>query len=244
MPLIVNKLVDNIPPELAQAATITNNIVKAGQVVTDSDTGILLEKFANAKVSQVGTIVLDYVEFYLENINIPSKGASNLKNRVSDELRNLSSGFRKPFGTEITDTNELESAFPRGSTFYGVRLDHVYVNYNENIKTATTDILGENGQIIEVLGNGTIGLTFTGLLAGINKYQQDTIKLRQLKALFRQKKAISLNAIHLNSTYNINKIMVDDWNFVENEEYGNLTEFTINARVLEERPFITVSEEL
>jgi len=197
----------------------------------------LLEKAAEFKISQLGTPVLDHVTFFTDILGVNTtsgaynKKALNTLQNKTNELKAKGEYVAKYYEQEI---KRLDQVFKfkentQNPNFYSVMLDNIYITITRPRNIVKTQVIGEDFTVKEFIGNGDYMIIFTGILSGSNQYQTDVKRLKQLDALFSLKKSIKVNSIFLNNYFNILNLVIEDYNFSQRTDYGNLTDFSITA---------------
>lgn len=216
-------------------------VIGTSRALVGTDYENLLEKIADIKISQLGTPIIDHVTFYIDDLSTnPTEGSTNVKrsniiNKTIDKLK-----------TRIQyDENAYKLLYARISKLWGKDVnilqytcDDVILTVNRPQKIVETTINGLDYTTKQFISLNDYQLTFDIKLAGFNRYQEDTIAIDKLNLLFSQKKAIKINSIYLNNIYNIKEIVIKDFTFQQEREYGNMTSLSVTAVSHDSSPVI------
>lgn len=211
-----------------------NNQISSGIRTINTDYANLVEKMADVKVSSLGTPVFDHVTFYLDGFsNNPNAGSDNKKGiskvNILNSTINNAKNIQNSYFQKKRQFEKLINAFSTGTELYSISFDLIFINVTQPLINVRTMVAGEDGTVKETTANDDFYITFNGMLAGSNQFQEDTKKLKQMNALFGMKMPINVSSIYLNNTFGINKIVAENVDYEQDTTYSNITNFTITA---------------
>jgi len=220
--------IDSIGDVFSNTKYLTGDVINA----TNTDVQNLIQKFTDFKLSPLGTIVLDHVTLYVNSTETLASGSSVYKN---NKLNNVNDTLIDIGNTKTLELERLKQAFslkkPAAGTppYYSVLLDHVFITVSRSKHIITDIAQGIDGTIKQMWNNGDYNISLTGLIAGSNKYQTDTKKIKKLNALLSLSQNVQVDSIYLNTIFDIFDISITEFDFTQSADYSNITEFTINS---------------
>ncbi len=168
----------------------------------------LASTFKNARISDLGTPVIDYVELSFE--------IANLLLTEKDGTRYIREGVPQ----EQVSQELIES--------YKVHLNNVELSVNSVNNITRTSINGMAGTFKEFYNKGDYLISLTGSLIGANMFQNDMKNLNNFAKLELRNSSIDIKSKFLNDTFNIFSVVMTDWTFTLSKEYNNVVDYTIS----------------
>jgi len=224
---------DSYPQVITELANKVLNQGQRSQIIKVAQTNYvdLLEKFTDPRISQLGSVVLDHVTFYISDVidTFNTTGNSVKKgNKFGSKLTEYKNEF-----TYIADTKQNEykrlSSWWNGEKTITITLDNIFITVNRTPNIITTLVKGDEGSFKQYTNKGDYQITFSGTLAGTNEYQGDVDKIRRLSSLFSLSNTIKVSSIYLNNIYGISDIAITSFNFDQDTKFSNLDNFNITA---------------
>lgn len=125
-------------------------------------------------------------------------------------------------------TQESTNTSDNGSGFNALRIDTVLIELTQIKNVVATAVAGANGTIKEYIGDGDYQIKIRGFIesGGMNKYPKTDVGI--LSLYLQAPVPIKIISDYLR-TFNIDKIVVLDYNFPQTEGRRNLQFFEINA---------------
>ena len=181
---------------------------EAYKKVDKINTPDLVSSVKNARFSDLGTPVIDYVElsFQIKNLLLTEKDGSRY--------------IRE--GVPQAQVKQLETEM------YKIRLDNVELSVNSVNNITRTSINGMNGTFKEFNSKGDYLISLSGSLIGANPFQNDIQNLNNFAKIELKNENLNIKSKFLNDTFNIFDVVLTDWTFTLSKQYNNVVDYTIS----------------
>ncbi len=107
-------------------------------------------------------------------------------------------------------------------------LTTVLMTVSQQRNIVTTVIQGRNGSIKEFINEGDYQISLKGAIVGIDAYSYPTVEMRDLLELLQVQSALDVVSDFLR-LFDVNNLVVTDYNFPQQEGYQNVQLFEINC---------------
>ena len=177
------------------------------------DINKLQNSFNNAKFSNLGTPVVDYVELALYE---------DLEGRVGIPLTPNSSIIGNSIKSGIS--NQI---YQHGINENVLHLNEVNVTTNMTMNIIRTSVNGRNGTFKEFYNQGDLLITLSGSLTGPIAFQNDIQNLNNFSRLYLGNQRFNIKSNFINDTFNVFDVIMSDFTLTLNDEYNNVVDYTI-----------------
>jgi len=191
----------------------TTSAVEATKITAKTNANVLADRLRNAKSSNLGTPVLDYVELTLyEDLSTTNNRDSVFaSNRILSTVKNAVNEIKHQHGINVKT----------------LHLNEVEVSVNQTFNIVRTAINGVNGTFKEFYNSGDFIITLNGSLTGLIAHQNDLQNLTNLSRLAFANKRFDIKSDFVNSTFGVNDVVMTDFSVTLNTDYSNVVDYTI-----------------
>lgn len=192
----------------------------------------LFKKINDLKLSSVGTIQLDHITLYVDDLYDPSAKPNTIFQGIQKDGELTRSTSLKD---KVMNTPKVMSALDRlgkktfGNSKYEVVLLGAYINVSKSKVYSSKTIVGMDNPVDQLISNGQYKIAINTRIVGNNPYQSDMTTLKKLNFLLNLKQNLMINSIYLNYIFDIYELKVDSFDINDSTEYTNVSDITINC---------------